>query len=67
LFLDDRTLVFVGAARPGVSTFHRISLDDELPVPLAIEGIPATRDGYEIVNGLVRFHDGETFKSGVVR
>jgi hypothetical protein len=67
LFVDDRTLVFVGAARPGISTFHRISLDDELPVPLAIEGIPATRDGYEVSNGRVRFHDGETFKCGVVR
>jgi len=67
LFIDDRTLLFVGSARPGVSSFHRVSLDDELPHALAIEGIPATRDGYTIVNGVVRFHDGEIFRSAVVR
>lgn len=67
LFIDDRTLLFVGAARPGVSRFHRLSLDDELPVPLAIDGIPATRDGYVVENGIVRFHDGDAMKSGAIR
>jgi len=67
IFVDDRTLLFVGSAKPGISTFHRISLDDELPHPLALEGIPATRDGYVVENGVVRFHDGESFRSGAIR
>lgn len=67
IFVDARTLLFVGAAKPGISRFHRVSLDDELPHALAIEGIPATRDGYVVANGVVRFHDGFIFRSGAVR
>ncbi len=67
IFVDDRVLLFVGAAKPGVSTFHRISLDDEMPHALPIEGIPATRDGYVVANGVVRFHDGAVFRSGAVQ
>lgn len=67
LFIDERTLLFVGAARPGVSRFHRVSLEHNIPEPLPIEGIPATRDGYVIENGVVHFHDGELLRSGGVR
>jgi hypothetical protein len=63
LFVDARSLVFVGAARPGRSTFHRVSLDDGVPKPLPIDGIPASRAGYEHDNGIVRFHDGERLRT----
>lgn len=58
LFLDDRTLLFCGAATPGVSTFFRMSLDDEAPVALASAALPASRDNYRIENGVVHFDDG---------
>jgi hypothetical protein len=58
IFLDDRTLAFVGAAKPGVSTFYRLDLATETPTQLSIPAIPATRDGYRVENGVIHFFDG---------
>ncbi len=58
LFVDDRTLLFCGAATPGVSTFFRLSLDDEAPIALKTDALPASRDNYRVENGVVHFHDG---------
>lgn len=58
LFLDDLTLLFVGAPKPGVSSFYRLSLIDEAPTPLPSAFIPASRDNYRVENGIVHFHDG---------
>lgn len=58
IFQDEHTLLFVGAARPGVSSFYRLDLSSETPTQLDIPAIPATRDGYRVENGVVHFHDG---------
>jgi hypothetical protein len=58
LFLDDRTLLFVGSAKPGVSTFYKLSLDNEAPTALASDAIPAHRDNYRVEGSVVHFHDG---------
>jgi hypothetical protein len=63
LFLDDRTLLFVGAATPGVSSFYRLPLADEAPVALKSDGIPAHRDNYRVENLVVHFHDGVAEKT----
>lgn len=67
LFLDERTLLFVGAAKPGVSSFYKLSLDDEAPVALKSDAIPAFRDHYRVENGLVHFHDGASPRTLEVR
>lgn len=58
LFLDEHTLLFVGAAKPGVSSFYRLPLDTEMPEPFPTDAIPASRDGYRVETGVVYFHDG---------
>ncbi len=65
LFVGARTLVFVGTPTPGISTFHRVGLDGhEAPVRIAPDApLPASRDGYAFVGGLVRYHDGTQLRS----
>lgn len=59
IFLDERTIAFVGAAKPGMSSFYRLDLATETPTPLDLPAIPATRDGYRVENGVLHFFDGE--------
>jgi len=63
LFLDERTLLFVGAGTPGVSRFHVVPVDGGVPRALEIDAIPASREGYRLDGTVVRFHDGERLRT----
>lgn len=64
LFLDPRTLLFVGAAAPGAARFHVVvQADGAVPRRLGVEEIPASREGYRVDGAVVRFHDGERLRT----